>query len=96
MSTPIWDSGDLVASIAAVRCDRCDTMGPCVQLSTHGDRIQVCLRKCFLELAYAAGKYAGDGLREAMGQGMRCTCRVGPGNPYWPDPACPVHGAKKT
>ncbi len=55
MSTPIWDSGDLVASIAAVRCDRCNALASCVQLSTHGDQINVCIRFCFIRAAMAAG-----------------------------------------
>jgi hypothetical protein len=67
----VWESGDLIACVAVVRCDRCDTLGPCVQLTTHGDQINVCLKQCFLELAYALGKYAGDALRQAMGKGLR-------------------------
>ncbi len=49
MSTPIWSSGDVVACIAAVTCDRCNTRGRCVQLSTHGDQINLC-GACFREL----------------------------------------------
>lgn len=71
MSTPIWDSGDLVACIAAVRCDRCNVMGSCVQLSTHGDQINICNKRCFLELCYEVGKVAGDTLRQVMGRGLR-------------------------
>lgn len=71
MSTPIWDSGDLIACTAAVRCDRCDALAVCVQLSTHGDQINVCVRFCFLELCHAVGTFAGDSIRAAMAAGLR-------------------------
>lgn len=58
MSTAIWDSGDLVASVCAVKCDRCNTLGRCVQVSTNGQHIIVCINicvRCFGQLAAAIG-----------------------------------------
>jgi len=46
-------------------------MTSCVQLSTHGDQINLCLRNCFLELCHAAGHFAGDSIRAAMAAGLR-------------------------
>lgn len=71
VSMPIWDSGTLLASMAAVRCNRCDRLGPCVELINDDDeRVRICVG-CFCQLAYAVGKFAGDTLREEMGKGLR-------------------------
>lgn len=49
MSTPIWDSGEVSASIAATRCDRCGSRDRCVALFYDHNGIDLCL-ECFSDL----------------------------------------------
>jgi hypothetical protein len=57
MSTPIWDTGEVLASLLASTCHRCHTRGRCVQLWRE-DAINLCYR-CFCELAHEVGKHDG-------------------------------------
>lgn len=74
MSTGIWTAGEVLASIAATHCDRCGTRNvPCVELmlASENERVRICMRSCFLQLAHAVGAVAGDYLRAAMAAGLR-------------------------
>jgi hypothetical protein len=58
VSTPIWDSGAVKASIAATLCDRCRSRDRCVALFSDDYEIDLCLN-CFCELAHGVGKADG-------------------------------------
>jgi hypothetical protein len=54
MSIPIWDTGDVVASLCVTDCDRCETKGRCLQLfvvqpPVQRHHINLCFG-CFEEL----------------------------------------------
>jgi hypothetical protein len=59
VSTPIWDSGAVSASITATLCDRCRSRDRCVALFSDDYGIDLCL-SCFCDLAYQVGKADGD------------------------------------
>lgn len=57
MSTPIWDEGDVLASLCVTGCDRCDEHARCLQLFLvqplpRRNHINLCL-KCFVQLIAA-------------------------------------------
>jgi len=64
MSTPIWDTGDVLASLCVTDCDRCEEHGRCVQIfialpPPHRRHINLCLA-CFDGLAQGvAAKRSG-------------------------------------
>lgn len=54
MSTPIWNTGEVLVCLLASTCHRCKTRGRCVQLWRE-EAINLCLR-CFNEMVYDVRK----------------------------------------
>lgn len=56
MTTPIWDDGNVLASMASTTCDRCmqTDRALCIQLWCNHDAINLCA-DCFCELALLFG-----------------------------------------
>jgi len=68
VSTPIWDQGDVLASLCATNCDRCDKRGRCVQIFLvqplrRRHHINLCV-ECFEQLQ--VGVEIARGVREQV------------------------------